>query len=71
MSQHVITVMPGANPEMDDAEALADKLIADGLVQEYRPGDVMGDGIEVIPCPGVDRQLIEKQFTDLDYEVVD
>ena len=56
---------------MDEAEALADKLIANGTVQEYRPGDVMGDGIEVIPCPGVDRQLIEKQFTDLDYEVVD
>ena len=71
MAQHVITIMLGANPDTEGAEELATELIGQGLVQEFRPGDVMGGGIEVIPAPGVDRKAIEKRFTDLKYEVVD
>ena len=71
MAQHVITIMLGANPDTEAAEWLAQELTVQGLVQEFRPGDVMGGGIEVIPAPGVDREAIEKRFTDLKYEVVD
>ena len=68
---HVITIVCGSNPQIDEAGYLAKILITAGLVKEFRPCISMGNAIEVIPMDNTERELIKQEFRNAGFEVID
>ena len=71
MTQHVITVVCGSNPEIDEAAFLAAKLQEAGLVADFRPAVSMVYAIEVIPVGNQYREAIKQEFRNAGFECPD
>jgi len=67
----VITVVPGVNPELDDALVIAELLIKDKVLVEVRPAVAMGEALEAIPASETSRVIAVDRFKRAGFEVVE
>ena len=67
----VITIVPGINPDLDEACEIADKMVVDGILSEYRPCVAMDEAIEAIPVGAMARIIAVDRFTEAGFETIE
>ena len=68
----VITIVPGKNPDIDDAAGICQELFARGYISDFRPVMVMGtDSLEAIPVGSDSRKIAVDAFIAAGFEVIE
>ncbi len=66
----VITITAGKQPDIDGAILMAQELLAEGSIADWRPVTEI-DAVEVIPLDKPDRTFIKMLFVSQGYNTID